>query len=228
MDSEPRRDRRTGPQRNVADAPQTRPRHVANGFLVEAKRCERQVVKELGERLVAQWLGRGSHPRKSRQRPGRARIACGADGEGDFLRGKPRTTILDQRRFAFEQMGDTGNVEYQPVAPIERRERSVAGAPIAKAHQKLRLFFGRRLGRDESRKAGARVGERKTYAQAEPRGLSVDADQPLRIVDPSDRDKRRRLINAAEPSRAVGRQTRQPEGKKSPGRQRPCPRKSCL
>ncbi len=136
---------------------------------------------------------------------------------------KPRATVLDQRRFALEQMGDAGNVEHQPVAPIERGERGIAGAPIAEARQKLRLFRGLSLDHDESRKAGARVGERKAKAQAEPRCLSVDANQPLRIVDLGDRDKRRALVNAAEPPCAIGRQTRQPEGEKSPGRQRPCP-----
>ena len=144
------------------------------------------------------------------------------------MRGEPRATILDQRRLALEQMGDAGNVEHQPVAPIEGGERSIAGAPIAEARQKLRLFRGLSFDHDESRKAGARVGQRKAQAQAEPRGLSVDADQPLRIVDFGDRDERRRLVNAAEPPRAIGRQTRQPEGEKSPGRQRPCPQKSCL
>ena len=53
--AEPRRDRRSGPQRNVADASQARSRHVGDGFLVEAKRSERQIMKELGEGLVAQW-----------------------------------------------------------------------------------------------------------------------------------------------------------------------------
>ena len=77
--AEPRRDRRPGPQRDVADAPQARPRHVGDGFLVEAERGERQIVKELGERLVAQRLGRGFHARKPRQRSSRARIAGGAD-----------------------------------------------------------------------------------------------------------------------------------------------------
>ena len=126
-------------------------------------------------------------------------------------------------RLALEQMGDAGNVEHQPVAPIKGGQRGIAGAPIAKARQKLRLFQRLSLGDDESRKAGARVGQRKAQAQAEPRGLSVDADQPLRIVDLGDRRKRRALVNAVELSRAVGRQTRQPEGEKSPGRQRPCP-----
>ncbi len=120
-------------------------------------------------------------------------------------------------------MGDSGNIEHQPVASIERGERGKAGAPIAETRQKPRLFRKLSLDRDETRKAGARVGERKAYGQAEPRGLGVDADEPLRIVDSSDRDKRRRLVNVAEPARAVGRQTRQPEGEKSPGRQRLCP-----
>ena len=68
-------------------------------------------------------------------------------------------------------MGDAGNVEHQPVAPIERGERGVAGAPIAEARQKLRLFQRLSLDHDESRKARARVGERKAQAQAEPRRL---------------------------------------------------------
>src|SRR6202044_1880587 len=110
-----------------------------------------------------------------------------------------------------------------PVAPIERGEGGKAGAPIAEALEQPRLFLRLSLDRDESRKAGARIGGRKAYAQAEPRGLSVDADEPLRIVDLGDRGQRRRFVNAAEPSRAIGRQTRQPEGEKSPGRQRPCP-----
>ena len=139
------------------------------------------------------------------------------------MRGEPRPTILDQRRLALEQMSDAGNVEHQPVASIERGERCIAGAPIAEARQKLRLFQRLGLGDDESGKARTRVGERKAYVQAEPRGLSVDANQPLRIVDLGDRSKRRGLIDVASPPRAIGRQTRQPEGEKSPGRQRQCP-----
>ena len=94
-------------------------------------------------------------------------------------------------------MGDAGNVEHQPVGPVERGERGEAGAPIAEALDEPRLFLRLSLDRDESRKAGARVRERKANAQAEPRGLSVDGDQPLRIVDLGDRNKRRRLVNAA-------------------------------
>ena len=66
--SEPRRDRRPGPQRDVADAAQACPRHIGHGLLVEAERGERQVVEELGERLVAQGVGSDFHPRKPRQR----------------------------------------------------------------------------------------------------------------------------------------------------------------
>ena len=71
-------------------------------------------------------------------------------------------------------MGDAENVEHQPVAPIERGEGGKAGAPITEALEQPRLFLRLGLDRDESRKAGARIGERKAYAQAEPRGLSVD------------------------------------------------------
>ena len=113
------------------------------------------------------------------------------------MSGQPGATILYQRRFALEQMGDAGNVEHQPVAPIERGQRRIAGAPIAEARQKPRLFKRLGLDHDESRKASARVGERKAEAQAEPRSRGVDADQPLRIVDLGDRDKRRRPINVA-------------------------------
>ena len=118
---EPRRDRRPGPQRDVADAAQARPRHVGDGLLVEAKRGERQVVEELGEGLVAQGLGGDFRRRKPRQRPGRARIAGDAGGDGEPLRGEPRAAILDQRRFAAEEMGDAGNVEHEPVAPDRAR-----------------------------------------------------------------------------------------------------------
>ncbi len=195
--AESRRDRRPRPERDVADASQACSRHVGDGFLVEAKRRERQIVKKLDERLVAQGLGRGSHPRKPRQRPGRARIAGGADGDGYSLRGKPRATILDQRRLALEQMGDAGNVEHQPVAAIERGEWGVAGAPIAEARQKLRLFKGVSLDHDERGKARAGVRQRKAEAQAQPRSRCVEADELLRIVDLSDRRKRRTLVNVA-------------------------------
>ena len=94
-------------------------------------------------------------------------------------------------------MSDAGNVKHQPVVSIEGGERGITGAPIAEARQKARLFRRLGLDHDDSRKAGARVGQRKAQAQAEPRGLSVDADQPLRIVDFGDRDERRRLVNAA-------------------------------
>ena len=94
-------------------------------------------------------------------------------------------------------MGDSGNVEHQSVGPVERGERGEAGAPIAEALDELRLFLRLSLDCNERRKAGARVGKGKAYAQAEPCGLGVDADQPLRIVDLGDRDKRRRLVNVA-------------------------------
>ena len=140
--------------------------------------------------------------------------------------GEPGAAILDQRRFPLEEMRDAGNVEHEPVSPIEGGERGVAGAPVAEPRQKLGL--GDRLGLDDDErgKARPRVGERKARSQAEPRGLGVEADEPLRIVDFGDRDKRRALVNATEPPCAVGRQTRQPEGEESPACHRPCPRKS--
>ena len=94
-------------------------------------------------------------------------------------------------------MSDAGDIEHQPVAPIEGGERSIAGAPTAETLDEPRLLRRLSLDRNESRKAGARIGERKAYAQAEPRGLGVDANEPLRIVDLGDRDERRRLVNVA-------------------------------
>ena len=70
---EPRRDRRARPERDVADAPEARPRHVGDGLGVEAERCERQVVEELGEGFVAQRLrGRSFAPRSGRAQKPRA------------------------------------------------------------------------------------------------------------------------------------------------------------
>ena len=193
-------------------------------MIVEAERGEREVVEKLGEGLVAQRVGRDLRLRKPRQRPSGARIAGDAGGDGDSLRSKPRATVLDERRLAAEEMRNTGNVEHQPVAPIERGERGKAGAPVAEALKKPRLFHRRRLDRDEIRVTRARVGERKADGQSEPRGLDVDADEPLSIVDLGDGRERRRFVNAAESPRAVRRQTRQPEGEKSPDRQKPSPR----
>jgi hypothetical protein len=94
-------------------------------------------------------------------------------------------------------MSDAGNVEHQPVVSIEGGERGIAGAPIAEARQKARLFKRLSLDYDESGKARACVRERKAKAQAQPCRLGVDANQPLRIVDLGDRRQRRALINVA-------------------------------
>ena len=73
-------------------------------------------------------------------------------------------------------------------------------------------------------KARARVGEGQADGQSEPRGLGVDANQPLGVVDLGDGRERRALVNAIETPRAVRRQPRQPQGEKSPDRQKPIPR----
>jgi len=65
-------------------------------------------------------------------------------------------------------------------------------------------------------KARPRVGERKANVQAEPRSPGVDANQPcaLSILATTTSG----AVLATQPSRraAIGRQTRQPEGEKSP------------
>ena len=123
-----------------------------------------------------------------------------------------RAAILDERRFAAEKMRDAGNVEHQPVAPIERGERRKAGAPVAEALQKPRLFRRLRLDRDEGGKARARVGKRKAGGQAQPRGFGVDADEPLRVVDLGDGRERRGFINAvSRRARSVARRGSQRE-----------------
>ena len=129
-------------------------------------------MEELGEGLVAQRLGSDFRLRKPRQRPSGARIAGDAGGDGDSLRGKPRATVLDERRLAAEEMGDAGNVEHQPVAPIERGERGKAGAPVAEALEQPRLFRRRRLDRDESResaRARRRAKGQRSIRAARPR-----------------------------------------------------------
>src|SRR5208337_4698910 len=72
--------------------------------------------------------------------------------------------------------------------------------------------------------ARARIRKRKADRQAEPRGLSVDANEPLRVIDLGYGRERRVPVNAMQPPGAVRRQTRQPEREKSPDRQRSCPR----
>ena len=65
---EPRRDRRARAKRDVADAPQARPRHVGDRLGVEAEGGERQVVEEFGEGFLAQIFGRDFLRREARQR----------------------------------------------------------------------------------------------------------------------------------------------------------------
>ena len=190
--AEPRRDRRPGPQRDVADASQARPRHVGDGFLVEAERRERQIVKELGERLVAQGLGRGFHARKPRQRPGRARIAGGADGDGDSLRGsRARQSSIS----AASPSNRWATPEMSSISPSAHRARRAgcSGSTSRRGAQKLRFFKGSASTTMRAGKRARASGSERPEAQAEPRGLSVDADEPLRIVDFGDRDQRRRL-----------------------------------
>ena len=157
----------------------------------------------------------------------RARIPGDAGGDGEPLRGKPGAAVLDQRGFAAEQMGDAGNVEHEAVAAVERGERREARAPVAEPLEKPRLLGRLSLDRDEVRMTRARVGKREADGQAKPRRLGVDANQALRIVDLGYRRERRPPIDAIKTPRAVGREPRQPQGEKSPDRQKPIPRIDC-
>ena len=222
--AEPRRDRRAGPEGDVADALQAGPRHVGDGVAVEAEGGERQVVEELCEGLVAQILGRDLLARKAGERPGGARIAGDAGRGRDAERGEAADASVHQRLFAAEEMRHARNVEHQAVGAIEGGERGEARAPVAQALEKPRLFRRVRLDRDEGGMARARVRQRQAGRQAEPRGVRVDADEPLGVLDPGDRRERRALVNGLEPPGAVRRQTRQPEREKSPGRQKSSPR----
>ncbi len=121
-------------------------------------------------------------------------------------------------------MRHAGNVEHQAVGAIERGKRGEARAPVAQTLEKPRLFRRVRLDRDEGGMARARVRQREAGRQAEPRGVRVDADEPLGVLDPGDRRERRAFVNGLEPPGAVRRQTRQPEREKSPGRQKSSPR----
>lgn len=124
-------------------------------------------------------------------------------------------------------MSDAGDVEHQPIAPIERDERREAGAEVGEALEELRFRFRVGLDRNEGGMARPRVGERQAGREAEPRGASVDADETLRVSDLGDDDEGRRNSPkplTAQASRAVGRQTRQPQGEKASVRQIAGPR----
>ena len=116
-------------------------------------------MKEFGEGLVAQGLGRDLHARKPRQRRSRARIAGDSESGGKPLGGEALQAVLGQRRLTAEEMSDPGNVERQPVGAIDRGERGVAGAPVAKTREEPRVFGRLSLDRDEGGMARARVGE---------------------------------------------------------------------
>ena len=104
----------------------------------------------------------------------RARIA-GDAGEGrDPLGGETLQAILDERRLAAEEVGDAGQVEREPVAPVQSGERGIARAPVAEPLEEPRLLRRRRLDRDEGGMARARIRQRKAGGQAKLRGGGVD------------------------------------------------------
>ena len=134
--------------------------------------------KSLAKALSLKRLGRDFRWRKPRQRPGGARIAGDAGGDGEPLRGKPRATVLDQRRLAAEQMRDAGNVEHQPVAPIERGERGEARAPVAEALEEPRLFRRLGLDRDEAgERARASASDRPTVSPSRAASASTQTSR---------------------------------------------------
>ena len=164
-------DRRARPEREIADAAQAGARHVGAGLGVEPERGGRHVVIEPGEILAGEAGGRDAAMGEARQRPGGARRIGEAGRDRQPLARKPRLDLGDQPLLAAEQMGDAGDVEHQPVAPVERGERREARAGVGDALQQPR--FGLRLGvaDDERGLARLRVGERQADAEAEPRGV---------------------------------------------------------
>ena len=137
---------------------------------------------------------------------------------------KARLDLVDQARLAAEEMRDAGDVEHHAVAPVERDQRRIARAGVGEALQPCLLRRRIGLGDDQRGMARARVGERQPRGQAEPRGAHVDADEPARVLDRRHDRKRRVDVDLMRAPRAVRRQTRQPEGEKSPVRQTFCPR----
>ena len=224
LSAEARGDRRARPHREIADAPQSRARHVGDDCLVEPKRGDRHFVKQPGEGLARESGGRDALRGIARKRGGGARRIGEAEGEREPLRRKARLDLADQPRLAAEEMGGAGDVEHQAVAPVERDERRIARAGVGEALQQFRLRRRIGLGDDERGMARASVGERQAGRQAEPRGVGVDADEPARVLDRRDDRERHADVNLMRAPRAVRRQTRQPEGEKSPVRQTACPR----
>ena len=222
--AEARGDRRARPDREIADAAQASARHVGARFVVEPQRGDRHFVIELGEGLAGKADGSDALAGIARQRPGGARRVGEAEREREPLGREARLDLLRQRRLAAEEMRDAGNVEHQPIAPIERDERREAGAPIGEALEQPRLRLRVGLDRDKGGMARARVGERQAGGEAEPRGVRVDADEPACLSDRRDDRQRRGRVNGARAPRAVRRQTRQPEGEKPSDRQIAGPR----
>ena len=117
-----------------------------------------------------------------------------------------------QRLFAAGEMRYARNIEHQAVGAIEGGKRGEARAPVAQTLEKPRLFRRIRLDRDEGGMARARVRQRQSGRQAEPRGVGVDADEPLGVLDPGDRRERRALVNGlSRRARSVARRGSQRE-----------------
>ena len=88
--------------------------------------------------------------------------------------GEALQAILDKGRLAAEEVRDAGQIEREPVPPVQSGERGIARAPVAKPLEEPRLRRGRRLDRDEGGMARARIRQRKAGGQAQLRSGGVD------------------------------------------------------
>ena len=181
-------------------------------------------MEQLDEGLAGEAGGRDASVRIARERPGGARRIGEAQRQPEPLSLEARLDLGQQPRLAAEQVRNARNVEHQTVGAIERDERRIARAGVREALEQLGLPGRIGLADDERGMARARVGERQARAQAEARGVRVDANEPTRVSDHGDRRERRRGINPVRAPRAIRRQTRPPEGEKSTVRQTACPR----
>jgi hypothetical protein len=211
----------------LPDGPETEPFEQTYRVDVEAQRGNRQCRQGA---LRIPWRddheGRGRRCRKPRYRMGAAEGVGEPRPYGEAETGKASDEIAEQRTLVRvgrvigltalgigEKVGNTGDVDPQPVGAIEVPGRAIAPTPANEACETGAVLVRIRSQRDQRRQRRPRVGEP---------GAGPHAQRPRRFVDRRDlqavraarhqrqRSVHRHVIMPAMPPQAFDRPRRQP------------------
>ena len=201
-----------GTRRDIAERFQAGAIQGEKSFIATFQRRQRQVADS------GFFFSRAENAtrRKTRQGAGairrsRQRDACAKTERSHVLR-----QSFDKTGFAAKQMGATGDVENQAMRFVQRRQRRIALAARRQARQDLRIRRTVRLGCDEFRQAGARIGQRQAGRKPLAKGSGGQRIKPLRAALLFNQGEGRLVIRRVAPSpgqpQPLRRQEGQPQG----------------